>query len=237
MGRFELRATKGASNIADEVSESANRRQPKDDAPHVLGEVFRTVSRRDAGAGAVIWFTGLSGAGKSTLAEALALRLREGHGRVEVLDGDLVRTHLSRGLGFSREDRDTNVARIAFVAHLLARNGVLVITAAISPYRATRDAARRLIGDFFEIHVAPPLGECIRRDVKGLYRKAIAGEIPSFTGISDPYEEPLAPELRLDTSTLSVDDGVERTLALLKDAGYLDAASAASAAPAPSPGY
>src|SRR5215471_4650655 len=127
--------------------------------------------------GVVIWFTGLSGAGKSTLAEAIAPELR-GHGkRVEILDGDVVRTHLSKGLGFSREDRDTNIARIAFVAHLLARNGVFVLVAAISPFRSARDAARTTIGDFVEVHVAPPLEECVKRDVKGLYKKAIAGEI------------------------------------------------------------
>jgi adenylyl-sulfate kinase len=172
--------------------------------------------------GAVLWFTGLSGSGKSTLAEAVAPRLRAAGKRVEVLDGDEVRTHLSKGLGFSREDRDVNVARIAFVAHLLARNGVFAITAAISPFRSTRDDARRLIGDFVEIHVAPPLDECIRRDVKGLYRKAIAGEIKQFTGISDPYEEPLSPELRLDTSTLPVDEAVTRILARLRELGYLE---------------
>jgi adenylylsulfate kinase len=173
--------------------------------------------------GVVIWFTGLSGAGKSTLAEAIAPKLR-GHGkRVEILDGDVVRTNLSKGLGFSREDRDTNIARIAFVAHLLARNGVIVITAAISPFRETRDNARKLIGDFVEVHVAPPLEECIRRDVKGLYKKAIAGEIQQFTGISDPYEEPLSPEIRIDTSVVSVDEGAGRIFAKLRELGYLEA--------------
>jgi adenylyl-sulfate kinase len=173
--------------------------------------------------GAVLWFTGLSGSGKSTLADAVAPRLRATGKRVEILDGDEVRTHLSRGLGFSREDREVNVARIAFVAHLLARNGVFVITAAISPYRATRDDARRLIGDFVEIHVATPIEECIRRDVKGLYRRALAGELERFTGISDPYEAPVSPELRLDTSTLDVDAGVARILSRLRELGYLDA--------------
>ena len=176
--------------------------------------------------GVVLWFTGLSGAGKSTLAEAIAPRLRAAGRKVEILDGDVVRTHLSRGLGFSREDRDLNVARIAFVAHLLQRNGVIVITAAISPFRQTRDDARKLIGDFVEIHIAPPLEECIRRDVKGLYQKAIAGDIQQFTGISDPYEEPMAPELRIDTSRVSVDEGVARIFAKLRDLGYLEADSA-----------
>ena len=120
-------------------------------------------------------------------------------------------------------------ARIAFVAHLLARNGVLVITAAISPFRSTRDEARKLIGDFVEIHVAPPLEECIKRDVKGLYQKAIAGEIKQFTGISDPYEDPLSPELELDTSRLTIDEGVSRILGTLRELGYLDTDGAGQA--------
>jgi adenylyl-sulfate kinase len=185
--------------------------------------------RRSRGEGVVLWFTGLSGAGKSTLAEAVAPKLRAHGKKVEILDGDVVRTHLSKGLGFSREDRDTNIARIAFVAHLLQRNGVIVITAAISPFRETRDKARHLIGDFVEIHVAPPLEECIRRDVKGLYKKAIAGEIPQFTGISDPYEEPLSPELRIDTSIVSVDEGVGRIFGKLRELGYLESDAAAEA--------
>jgi adenylyl-sulfate kinase len=171
--------------------------------------------------GVVLWFTGLSGAGKSTLADALVPKLRA-HGRkIEILDGDVVRTHLSKGLGFSREDRDTNIARIAFVAHLLARNGVVVIVAAISPFRETRENARALIGDFVEVHVAPPLEECIKRDVKGLYKKAIAGEIKQFTGISDPYEEPLSPELKIDTSRTTVEEGAARILAKLRELGYV----------------
>jgi adenylyl-sulfate kinase len=177
--------------------------------------------------GVVLWFTGLSGAGKSTLAEAVVPKLRALGKRVEFLDGDIVRTHLSKGLSFSREDRDTNVARIAFVAHLLARNGVFVLVAAISPFRVTREHARALIGEFVEVHVAPPLEECIRRDVKGLYKKAIAGEIQQFTGISDPYEEPLDPELKIDTSKGSVDDAVAKILAKLRDLGYLEQDGAA----------
>jgi adenylylsulfate kinase len=165
----------------------------------------------------VIWFTGLSGAGKTTIADALVPRLRAAQ-RVEVLDGDVVRTHLSKGLGFSREDRDTNIARIAFVAHLLARNGVWVVVAAISPFRETRDAARKVIekdARFVEVHVAPPLETCIARDVKGLYKKAISGELPSFTGISDPYEEPLSPEVRIDTSRVSIEQAVAQVLTAL----------------------
>lgn len=179
--------------------------------------------------GVVVWLTGLSGAGKSTIAEALAPELRALGKRVEVLDGDVVRTHLSKGLGFSREDRDLNVARIAFVAHLLARNGVHVLVAAVSPYREGRERARALIGDFVEVHVAPPLEACVARDVKGLYKKALAGEIPQFTGVSDPYEPPTRPEVTIDTSTVSIADAVARVKSfLLKQ----DAEKEASAWPA-----
>jgi len=176
--------------------------------------------------GAILWFTGLSGAGKSTIAEALAPALRARGRRVEILDGDVVRTHLSRGLTFSREDRDTNVQRIGFVAHLLQRNGALVITAAISPFRATRDWVRALTPDFFEIHVATPLEVCEQRDVKGLYKKARAGEIPLFTGVSDPYEPPLSPEITLPTQELSVDQSVARITGRLEALGYLRAQGA-----------
>lgn len=180
--------------------------------------------------GVVIWLTGLSGAGKSTLASALAPRLRALGARVEVLDGDEVRTHLSKGLGFSREERDTNVRRIGFVAQMLARHGVFVITAAISPYRETRawcrEAAR---GDFIEVFVNAPLEECARRDVKGLYRRALAGEIERFTGISDPYEAPESPEVEVRTDRVGVDQGVELVLAALRARGYLPAEPAARA--------
>ncbi|MEO8561146.1 MAG: adenylyl-sulfate kinase [bacterium] len=173
----------------------------------------------DGGArrGFTLWLTGLSGAGKSTVAAAVAERLRRERSGVEVLDGDEVRENLSKGLTFSREDRDINVRRIAYVAKLLTRNGVAVITAAISPYRSTRDAARREIGDaFIEVYVNASLDECIRRDVKGLYDKALAGTIPSFTGVSDPYEPPLTPELELHTEHESLDESVERVLELLR---------------------
>jgi len=175
--------------------------------------------------GFVVWLTGLSGSGKSTIADALAADLRAAGtrgGKVEVLDGDVVRTHLSRGLGFSREDRDTNIARIAFVAHLLARNGVVVLVSAVSPYKETREAARGTIGDFVEVHVATPLEECIRRDTKGLYKKALSGEIQQFTGISDPYEPPDAPEVTIDTSSLDLHASVERVKSKLAELGYLD---------------
>lgn len=171
--------------------------------------------------GVIVWFTGLSGAGKSTIAEALAPRLRQLGKRVEVLDGDVVRTHLSRGLGFSREERDINVQRIGFVAHLLQRNGAVVITAAISPYRSTRAWVRELAGDFVEVHVAAPLEVCERRDVKGLYKRARAGEIPQFTGISDPYEAPENPEVLVRSHELSIHECVEQIVERLTQLGYV----------------
>jgi adenylylsulfate kinase len=190
-----------------------------------------TLTRRDSGV--VVWLTGLSGSGKTTIADALALELVAAGKRVEVLDGDAVRTHLSKGLGFSREDRDTNVARIAFVAHLLARNGVFVVVAAVSPYRAAREAARKTISDFVEVHVAAPLDACIARDTKGLYEKALAGEVPQFTGVSDPYEPPETPELTLDTSSIDVAASVRRVQAKLVELGYLDASNAQANTTAP----
>jgi adenylylsulfate kinase len=150
--------------------------------------------------GCCLWFTGLSGAGKSTIANIVVDELRGRDRKVELLDGDEVREHLSKGLGFSRADRDENIRRIGWVAALLARNGVVSITAAISPYRAVRDEVRGWIDNFVEIHVATSLEECESRDVKGLYAKARAGEIPEFTGVSDPYEAPLNPEMTLQTS-------------------------------------
>ena len=167
--------------------------------------------------GATLWFTGLSGAGKSTIASLVEAELRERDMRVEVLDGDVVRTNLSKGLGFSKEDRDTNIRRIAFVADLLSRNGVIAITAAISPYREIRDEARELMGErFVEIFVKASVEECARRDVKGLYEKAFRGEIKEFTGVSDPYEEPLSPELVIDTESESPEESAVRVLALLE---------------------
>jgi len=182
---------------------------------------------RDASMGGVVWLTGLSGAGKSTLANALVPVLKQqGKRHVEILDGDVVRTHLSKGLGFSREDRDENVLRIAFVAHLLARNGVIVLVAAVSPYKETRQKARDLIGDasFVEVHVAAPLEACAARDVKGLYKKALAGEIPAFTGVSDPYEPPDPTDSRvvvLDTSALSVENALRDLTRAIEDRGWI----------------
>src|ERR671934_1209921 len=149
--------------------------------------------------GFVLWLTGLSGAGKSTVAAKLAPALAERGHRVELLDGDEVRTNLCQGLGFDREGRDTNIARIGYVAGKLATHGVAVLVAAISPYRQARDRVRASVPNFVEVHVAPPLATCIQRDVKGLYAKALAGELEHFTGVSDPYEPPLDPELVLHT--------------------------------------
>jgi adenylylsulfate kinase len=175
--------------------------------------------------GFTIWFTGLSGAGKTTISQLVEKELRGRHLKVEVLDGDIVRTNLSKGLGFSREDRDTNIRRIAFVANLLARNGVAVIVAAISPYRNTRDEARALIGDFVEVFVKCPLEVCVDRDVKGLYKKAMEGKIEGFTGVSDPYEEPLKPEVVLETDCVTPDVSARRVIACLERRGHLPSAS------------
>jgi adenylyl-sulfate kinase len=165
--------------------------------------------------GRVLWFTGLSGAGKSTIAEIVGAEL-EGQGvTVEYLDGDVVREHLSKGLGFSKEDRDTNIERIGWVASRLARHGATVVVSAISPYAATRAKARALVeefGQFVEIHVATSVDECARRDVKGLYAKAFTGELPEFTGVSDPYEEPASPELRIETEGRAAQESAHEVL-------------------------
>jgi adenylyl-sulfate kinase len=172
--------------------------------------------------GFTLWFTGLSGAGKSTLANAIGAELRARGLAVELLDGDEVRTHLSKGLGFTREDRDTNIRRIGYVARLLSRNGVVAITAAISPYREVRDEVRAAHeAPFIEVYVRCPIEELARRDVKGLYAKALRGEIDHFTGISDPYEEPLNPDVVVDSSVDTVIDGVERVLAALAERGVI----------------
>jgi adenylyl-sulfate kinase len=165
--------------------------------------------------GFVLWLTGLSGAGKSTIANAVAPSLVERGHRVEVLDGDEVRTNLCQGLGFSREDRDTNIARIGYVAGKLAKHGVAVVVAAISPYREARDKVRASVSDFVEVHVAT----CAERDVKGLYAKALAGEIKNFTGVSDPYEPPLQPEIVLRTEQETVQESAEQVLSWLEAKG------------------
>ena len=172
--------------------------------------------------GFTLWLTGMSGAGKTTISSLVERRLR-GHGaRVERLDGDEVRKHVSRGLGFSREDRDENIRRIGFVAKLLSRNGVIAIVAAISPYRAVRQELRLAIGAFVEIHVDCPMDVLIARDAKGLYKKALRGEIANFTGVSDPYEPPLNPELVIDTSTEIPQESATRVWNKLKELGLID---------------
>jgi adenylylsulfate kinase len=175
--------------------------------------------------GATVWLTGLPSAGKSTIAGALGERLRAEGRRVEILDGDELRTHLTADLGFSRADRDTNVARVGFVARLLARNGVVVLVPVIAPYAAARAAVRAAHESddvaFAEVHVATPLGVCASRDVKGLYAKQRAGLVQGLTGVDDPYEIPESPELRLDTNGLTVDDAAAKVLAVLAEKGIL----------------
>ncbi|MDZ7291880.1 MAG: adenylyl-sulfate kinase [candidate division KSB1 bacterium] len=168
-----------------------------------------------------IWFTGLSGAGKSTISQQLVPLLKARGCKVEVLDGDVVRTNLSKGLGFSKEDRDTNIRRIGFVCHLLTRNGVFAIAAAISPYKAIRNENRALIKDFVEVYVKASLDTCIQRDVKGLYKKALAGEIKEFTGVSDPYEPPDNPEVICNTEKETPAESAQRIIRKLEEMGYL----------------
>jgi adenylyl-sulfate kinase len=171
--------------------------------------------------GFTVWFTGLSGSGKSTIAELLCEELERRGVRWELLDGDVVRTHLSKGLGFSREDRDTNILRIGWVAERLTYHGVAAVCSAISPYRAIRDEVRKHVGRFVEVFVDCPLEECIRRDRKGLYAKALSGEIPNFTGVSDPYEPPESPEVILDTDRDSPKECLGQLMIELEQLGYL----------------
>jgi adenylylsulfate kinase len=163
--------------------------------------------------GMLLWFTGLSGAGKTTIALAVTEKLKAANYKVELLDGDVVRTHLSKGLSFSKEDRDTNIRRIAFVANLLSRNGVIAIVAAISPYRSLRDEIRHSTNNFVEVYINAPIEVCEERDVKGLYAKARSGSLLNFTGISDPYEAPISPELICHTDVETVQESVDKVLA------------------------
>ncbi len=172
--------------------------------------------------GFVVWLTGLPGSGKSTIGKRLVERLRMMGLKVEYLDGDLVRPWLSPEAGFTREDRTRHLTRVAFVSHLLARNGVAVVAAFVSPYRDVRRRARELIGDFIEVYVKCPLEVCMERDPKGLYRRALAGEIKHMTGLDDPYEEPLNPEVVVDTSVMDVDTCVDKIVSYLRGAGYID---------------
>lgn len=169
--------------------------------------------------GVTVWFTGLSGAGKTTICRAVEQELRSRALKLEVLDGDIVRENLTKGLGFSKEDRDENIRRIGFVSNLLTRNGVIVLVSAISPYRAVREEVRQQIGDFIEVHVSAPLNVCEERDVKGLYRRARAGEIKNFTGIDDPYEAPLNPEVECKTHEETLQQSVDKVLRALEKMG------------------
>ncbi len=171
--------------------------------------------------GFTVWFTGMSGAGKSTLSERLMARLREGNARAELLDGDIVRTNLSQGLGFSKEDRDTNIRRIGFVSELLSRNGVIAVVAAISPYRETRDEVKRRIPNFVEVFVDCPLDVLIERDLKGLYKRALAGEMEHFTGISDPYEPPTDSGIVVHSERESIEESLDKIWAELERRGLV----------------
>jgi len=165
--------------------------------------------------GMLLWFTGLSGAGKTTIALGVTEKLKAQNYKVELLDGDVVRTHLSKGLSFTKEDRDTNIRRIAFVANLLSRNGIITIAAAISPYRELRDEIRRTTTNFVEVYVNATLEVCEARDVKGLYARARTGEIPNFTGISDPYEAPVTPEIICYTEVETIEQSIDKVLSYI----------------------
>lgn len=171
--------------------------------------------------GFILWFTGLSGAGKTTISKIVAEKLKSRSCKVEILDGDIVRENLSKGLTFSKEDRDINILRIGFVAHLLSRNGVVAITAAISPYQETRNKIRKMDENFIEVYIKAPLEVCEKRDVKGLYAKARAGEIKMFTGIDDPYEAPENPEITCHTDQETVEESVAKIISSLEKLGYL----------------
>jgi adenylylsulfate kinase len=171
--------------------------------------------------GFTLWLTGMSGAGKSTVSDNLVQRFRDAGAKVELLDGDIVRTNLSQGLGFSREDRDTNIRRIGFVADLLSRNGIIVVVAAISPYRETREEVKAKIGNFLEVFVDCPVEVLASRDVKGLYKRALAGEVTSFTGISDPYEPPLHPDVTVRSDRETVEESVGLVWSELKSRGWI----------------
>ena len=171
--------------------------------------------------GVTVWFTGLSGAGKTTISRAIEQKLKEYNVRVEVLDGDLVRESLTSDLGFSKEDRQRNIERVSFVSKLLARNDVLVLASFITPYQYMRDYARKEIGTFIEVYVKCSLEECIRRDAKGLYKKALAGEIDGFTGISDIFEVPPSPDLILDTEQEKIEECAQKVLNFLHQHGYI----------------
>ena len=171
--------------------------------------------------GFTLWFTGLPSSGKSTIADAVAEALRKRGLKTERLDADIIRKHLWKELGYSKEDRDENIRRASFLAKLLTRNGIAVLTSFISPYRELRDYARREIGNFVEIYVKCPVDVCIQRDARGMYKKALAGEIPNFTGVSDPYEEPLNPEVLIESDKESLEESVTKVMTKIKELGYI----------------
>ena len=171
--------------------------------------------------GFTIWFTGLPCSGKSTIADAVAGELRKERPNVERLDADIIRKHLWRELGYSKEDRDENIRRATYLAQLLTRNGVAVLTSFISPYRELREYARQEIGDFVEVYVKCPVEVCSQRDTRGMYKKALAGDIPNFTGVSDPYEEPLHPEVLIESDKEPLAQSVSRVISKLKELGYI----------------
>jgi adenylyl-sulfate kinase len=217
-GRWSVEET---SNYSGSLSKLPNAGRRPPNTGHIIMENFMSQ-------GFTLWFTGLSGAGKTTLTEALTPELRERGVSIEILDGDEVRTNLSKGLGFSKEDRDANIRRIGYVARLLSRNGVGVIAAAISPYREIRDEVRRSVeadgAVFVEVFIKASLETLVSRDVKGLYKKALAGEIKQFTGVSDPYEEPLNPELVIETDGEQVEESAARVLGKLEELGLIASA-------------
>ncbi len=175
--------------------------------------------------GVTVWFTGLSGAGKTTISRAVAEKLRSHEYKFEILDGDIVRQNLTKDLGFSKEDRDENIRRIGFVSHLLTRNGVIVLVSAISPYKEIRTELKQRIGDFVEVYVNAPVEVCEKRDVKGLYKRARAGEIKNFTGIDDPYEAPPDPTVECRTDREKEEESVEKVLQTLAKMGYIEPTS------------
>jgi adenylyl-sulfate kinase len=181
--------------------------------------------------GVTVWFTGMSGAGKTALAIPLEQELRRRGLKVERLDGDIVRQSLTRDLGFSKEDRDKNIERVTFVAKLLTRNGVAVLCSFISPYRAVRAKVAEEVGNFVEVYCYAPLDTLMARDVKGLYQKAIAGEIPNFTGISDPYEAPENPDVRIDSGVETIEESLDKVLNRLEELGYVPPAPQAEETP------
>lgn len=187
--------------------------------------------------GFTVWFTGLPSSGKSTLARMLEPVIQQRGFHVEVFDGDEVRLRLSKGLGFSKADRDENIRRIAYCARLVTNSGGVAITCAISPYRAIRDEARREIGRFVEVFVRCPLETCVERDVKGLYKKALRGEIPNFTGISDPYEEPLTPEIIVDSHLETQEQSLKKIVRGLEQLGYIAPEGFSGVTPVPIPTY